>query len=98
MDVVYLIRDQIFVWDGRKASENRKKHGIEFEAACQAFFDDYSVYMDATAEGERRSAVIGLSEKGSLLYVVHIERQRDQIRLISAREATTRERRLYEDG
>jgi uncharacterized DUF497 family protein len=40
VDVFFLHRGQLFVWDERKAIENRGKHGVEFEAACEAFFDD----------------------------------------------------------
>jgi hypothetical protein len=43
-------------------------------------------------------ALIGTNIQEDLLYVVHLEREESQIRLISAREATKRERRLYEDG
>ena len=60
---------QTFVWDGRKAVENRARHGVAFETACDAFFDDLSVYVDATAGEELRTAVIGLSKAIGLLYV-----------------------------
>jgi len=59
VDVFFLYRDQIFVWNRQKAMENWAKHGVAFETACEAFFDDLSVYVDATADEERRSAVIG---------------------------------------
>jgi uncharacterized protein len=98
MDVFFLYYDQTFVWDASKASENRVKHGVEFEDACEAFFDEASLYVDATRGDEQRVAVIGMDEKARLLYVVHIERERQQVRVISAREATKRERRIYEDG
>ena len=39
----FSIRDQIFVWGGQKAMENRTKHGVTFETTCTAFFDDLSV-------------------------------------------------------
>jgi uncharacterized protein len=67
VDVFFLYRDQIFVWDGQKAMENRAKHGVTFETACEVFFDDLSAYEDATADEERRSAVIGLSRESGLL-------------------------------
>jgi hypothetical protein len=98
VDVVYLYRDQTFVWDGRKAVENRAKHGIGFEAACEVFFDDYSAYVDATKDEERRAAVIGMDEADELLLVVHVEREKSWIRIISARRATKQERKIYEDG
>jgi uncharacterized DUF497 family protein len=98
VDVFFLYRDQVFVWDGQKAIENRTKHGVTFETSCTAFFDDLSVYVDATVGEEERSAVIGLSRESGLLYVVHVEREGEQVRIVSAREATKQERRTYEDG
>ena len=98
MDLLFLYRGQTFVWDGRKAIENRAKHGVTFETACEAFFDDLSVYVDATVGEERRTAVIGSTNARSLLYVVHIERKEEEVRIISARVATKQERKTYEDG
>jgi hypothetical protein len=98
VDVFFLYRHQDFVWDSRKATENRAKHAIGFEAACEVFFDDLSVYVDATADEERRTAVIGLGEATGVLYVVHVEREGEVVRIISARPATKRERKTYEDG
>lgn len=98
MDVFFLHREQPFVWDRRKEIENRSKHGVEFETACEVFFDDLSVYVDATVEGERRTAVIGLSAGTRLLVVVHIALEGDAIRIISARTASKQERKTYEDG
>ena len=98
MDVLYLYRGQTFVWDGLKAVENRAKHTISFETACEVFFDQWSAFVDASIDQESRLAVIGLSERRKLLFVVHIVREESAIRIISAREATARERRTYEDG
>jgi uncharacterized DUF497 family protein len=98
VDVLFLYRGQTFVWDGQKAIENRAKHGVGFETACEAFFDDLSIYIDATAAEEKRAAVIGLSHAVGLLYVVHIEQEEDELRIISARLATKRETRTYEDS
>ncbi len=98
MDFQYLYRDLLFVWDPAKASENRSKHGVSFEDACEVFFDDASVYVDATADEESRSAVIGLNEQARILYVVHVVRQQETIRIISAREASKQEEAIYEDG
>jgi hypothetical protein len=53
--------------------------------------------MDATELGEVREAAIGLTEDWSLLFVVHVERREDAIRIISARPATPEERRQYEN-
>jgi uncharacterized DUF497 family protein len=98
MDVHFLYSGQQFVWDAQKASDNRVKHDISFETACEVFFDDLSAYVDASVPEEARSAVIGLSETAALLFVVHVVREEDEIRIISARPAMERERKTYEDG
>jgi uncharacterized protein len=53
--------------------------------------------QDANQEGERREAAIGLTEDWTLLFVVHLIREDDVIRIVSARTATAQERRSYEE-
>jgi uncharacterized DUF497 family protein len=98
MDVVFLHLGQRFIWDSEKAATNLAKHGLAFEDACQVFFDPFLKLEDATTDDEQREAVIGLTEDWILLFVVHIALEDDAIRVISARIATARERRSYEDG
>jgi uncharacterized DUF497 family protein len=98
MDVLFRLQGQHFVWNAEKASTNLTKHGISFESACQVFFDPLLCVEDASSEGEQRDAAIGLAEDWTLLFVVHIVRQEDVIRIISARIATPNERRAYEDN
>ena len=86
-----------FEWDPEKARANLAKHGVSFEEAMRAFLDPLSVTIldpDHT-EGEDRFVLIGQSPTGRLLVVVHTDRG-DAVRLISARRATRRERRTYE--
>ncbi len=97
MDVHFDCRDQRFCWDSAKALANFKKHGIRFEQACEVFFDPFVRFLDAAPEDEARDAVLGLSEDWTLLFVVHVVRERGVIRMISARRATRAERRIYED-
>lgn len=97
MDVSFLFLGQLFVWDDRKAAANLKKHEISFEKACEAFFDPFLMLLDAGPDDEAREAALGLSENWNLLYVVHIAWEKDSIRIISAREATPAERRMYEN-
>lgn len=95
----YIIDDQIFEWDDKKAIGNISKHDITFEQACTVFFDPYFKCVDATDpdEDEARDGVIGYSGENNLLFVVHIEKcDGGVIRIISAREATRQERRIYE--
>ncbi len=98
MDVHFVYRGQRFCWDSEKAVTNFKKHGIHFEYACEAFFDPFVSYFDAAPEDEAREAVLGLTEDWTLLFAVHVVRERGVIRIISARRATRAERRLYEDN
>jgi uncharacterized DUF497 family protein len=86
-----------FEWDPEKARANVAKHGVSFEEAMRAFLDPLSVtILDPDhSEGEDRFVLIGQSPAGRLLVVVHTDRG-TSIRLISARRATRRERRTYE--
>ncbi len=98
MDVHFLYHGQRFVWDVGKASSNASKHGVSFETACQVIFDPFVRIEDASAGEESRDAAIGLTEDWTLLFVVHILREGETIRIISARPATAQERRTYEDS
>ncbi|MDX6458848.1 MAG: uncharacterized protein QOE55_2545 [Acidobacteriaceae bacterium] len=86
------------MWDPGKASINLDKHGIAFEKACQVFFDPFVRLEDASDHGEPRGAAIGLTEDWSMLFVVHLWRENDSIRIVSARLATAQERGSYEDS
>jgi len=98
VDVYYLYRGEMFVWDGLKAIENRAKHGMGFEPACEVFFDRLSQYFDATVDEEYRMAVLRMNASGRLCFVAHVQRDADTIRIVSARPATSHERREYEDS
>lgn len=96
MDVTYRLHGQVFEWDAAKAASNLRKHNVAFEEACEVFFDPFIRIQDASDNGEAREAAVGLSEDWSLLFVVHLLRDRETIRIISARPATASERRDYE--
>jgi uncharacterized protein len=98
MDIYFLLQGQQFVWDSEKASINAAKHGVRFEAACQVFFDPFVRLEGAGVDEEQRDAAIGLTEDWTLLFVVHLLREGDTIRIISARPATAQERKTYEDS
>lgn len=85
---------QLFEWDEEKADINFKKHGILFETAAKVFLDEnrIEVYDETHSIGEERYITIGLA--GDVLFVVYTERT-PKIRLISARLATARERKIY---
>lgn len=86
-----------FEWDPRKATHNLSKHGVSFEEAQTVFDDDrFLVFSDPDHSlEEERLLIIGRSRRGRLLFVAYTERA-ESVRLISAREATRRERRDYE--
>ena len=88
--------DADFEWASRKATENRRKHGVSFEDAVTAFADPL-VDPDHSSTAARRYILVGRSARGRLLVVSHAERD-TVIRIISARPATRRERTQYEEG
>ena len=97
MDIHFQKNGVTFVWNNRKAENNPNKHdGITFEQATEAFFDPFFKRVDAGTEQEALDAVIGYDVSGRLLFVVHIEREGEYIRLISARKATIKERNTYD--
>lgn len=87
-----------FTWDPNKAEENLKAHGVDFREAATVFVDPLSTtFPDIDhSVGERRFLIIGLSALRRVLVVSHTETG-DTIRIISARSATRRERRFYEE-
>lgn len=87
----------LFEWDGTKARNNLRKHGVSFEEASTVFGDPLSITIEDPQfrSGEFRFVTIGHSQGGQLLVVTHTERN-DRIRLISARRATKIERKQYE--
>lgn len=83
-----------FEWDEDKARINFEKHGVLFETAAKVFADEnrIEIYDEAHSIDEERYITIGLA--GEVLFVVYTERT-SNIRLISARVATARERMVY---
>ena len=85
-------------WDVDKNRENLEKHGISFEEASDLLLgiaDSMEVFDAAHSEEEDRYIAIGPIVRG-LIVVVFTERDEETVRIISAREATRRERRRYE--
>jgi uncharacterized protein len=88
-----------FDWDENKAVSNRSKHGVSFEEAKTVFDDPLYVdfYDPAHSEEEDRYLIVGESSQKRLLIASYTERG-NLIRLISAREVTRTERKVYEEG
>ena len=88
-----------FVWDSNKAAQNWQDYRVSFSEAVSVFGDPLSLTApdpDHSLE-EDRYIIVGCSEDDRLLMVAHADRG-DDIRIISARELTPRERRQYEEG
>lgn len=88
-----------FEWDDEKEQINIKKHGIDFETAALIFDDEnrLEIYDEAHSEYEDRYITIGVINDITLIVMVVYTERGDAIRLISAREATKKERRMYYD-
>ncbi len=88
-----------FEWDEDKAASNQKKHRVAFEDAATVFADPLAAIFDdeAHTEEEQREIIIGHSANHQLLLVCFTERA-GAVRIISARRATKRERRDYEEN
>jgi hypothetical protein len=88
-----------FTWDPEKEASNRLKHGLAFEEALTVFGDPLARIHDDTAHStaEARELIVGHSDRARLLLVSFTERG-SIIRIISARRATRREQRDYEEG
>ncbi len=97
MDVLFQLGGLDFVWNVHKAATNLAKHSVRFERASEVFLDPLARLIDAGVDDEARDALLGESEDTTLLFVVHVEREGEAIRIISARRATNAERKTYED-
>lgn len=88
-----------FEWDLRKSRSNRRKHRVRFEEAVTVYADPLARIFDDPdhSKSELREIIVGHSSAGRLLVVCFTERD-DRIRIISARCATARERRDYEQN
>lgn len=89
-----------FEWDPRKARASLAKHGVSFEEASTAFYDELGLLLDDpdASVQEDRFILLGLSSRIRLLVVVHAFREPDEtIRIISARQADRYETDLYQD-
>lgn len=93
--------EQDIAWDAVKAQSNLAKHGVSFAQAATVLTDPLAltVFDAAHSEIEERWFTLGMSSDGKLLAVAHTyqstEPAKVQVRIISAREATRREREQY---
>jgi uncharacterized DUF497 family protein len=86
-----------YEWDPAKARDNLRKHGIDFADAALVLEDEQAITMpDEASTPEERFITLGMDPLGRVLVVVYTWRA-DNVRLISARKATRREQRQYEE-
>lgn len=89
----------VIEWDAVKARKNLAKHGVSFEEASTVFGDPLSLTISDPihSDQENRFVTLGVTAGFETVAVVHVDRGQ-RIRIISARHATWRERRNYEEG
>ena len=84
-------------WDPARARANRLKHDVSFEEAAECFGDRLAI-VDEDERHPGRLILIGESKSCRLILTVFVEKTEDTIRIISARKATRRERKAYEEA
>lgn len=92
------IQGRFYDWDMNKNKTNIQKHGVSFKEAASAFRDENALYFedDAHSHDEDRFIIIGQSKTTRLLYVCYCYRESETVvRIISARETTKTESKLY---
>ena len=85
-----------YEWDPNKAKSNLKKHGVRFADAVSVFEDENAITIEDEHESENRFITIGRDILLRILVVIYTFRGHI-IRIISARKATARERKIYEE-
>jgi len=91
----------MFSWDVRKAQANYDKRGVPFEEAATVFADSIGLDFEDPDHSwdENRSKRLGKSTDGRILLLVYTVRRRpngqETIRIISARQASRKERKAY---
>jgi hypothetical protein len=85
-----------FEWDGAKDKQNKEKHGVSFEYVTRAWLDPYYLEWQDTRKNYGEARFIRLALIGNYLYFVSFTHRLDIIRLISARRANKKEKKIYE--
>jgi uncharacterized DUF497 family protein len=88
-----------FQWDPKKAEANLKKHRVSFDEATTVFKDPLARVFDDEEHSahERREIIVGHSMLDRLVLVCFTEREAETVRIFSARLATKKERKDYEE-
>ncbi|WP_435949662.1 BrnT family toxin [Psychrobacter sp. DM8] len=93
----------VFEWDDDKSQTNLAKHGLLLEDAINAYLDPYALTQThQVVDGEQRWRTLGRVHNAVLLFIGHLlyddELDREVVRLITVREATSQEERVYYDN
>ena len=98
---MFSLETKTFSWSNDKNRENIKKHGISFQEAIPVFLDPYLIIrydeVHSTLE-ETRWKGIGVLGNDLLLAIVFSEGKENVVRLISAREASKKEKEDYREN
>ncbi len=104
-EIKFYFDGMYFTWDNEKEKANLQKHKISFETAAWAFFDPFLVDLhdkDHDEDEPRRNIIARPPSTVNVIFVVYVERvsfdDRDLIRIISARKANGKEKKLYEQN
>ena len=89
----------VYEWNAGKAKTNIQKHGVSFDEAATVFLDPLALTFPDPyhSGGEEREITIGYTTGHQVVFVSHCQRG-NRVRIISARKATRKERRQYEEG
>lgn len=85
-------------WNLQKASDNFRKHGVDFADAAIVLEDENALTIEDKDHDEQRFKTLGMGSNLNILYVVHTEREDNRIRIISARKADQSEVKQYYHG
>lgn len=85
---------KIFTFDKDKEAKNIEKHGFSLLVGVAVFLDEKAVIEESIRKNEVRTTAIGMTEQG-VLFVVFIERFKNELRFISVRKANKKERIKY---
>jgi uncharacterized DUF497 family protein len=87
-----------YEWDSKKALENLRGHKVDFADAVIALEDENALTIEDFDHNEQRFKTLGMGSLLNILFVVHIERGENNIRIISARKADAKEIKQYYKG
>jgi uncharacterized protein len=87
-----------YQWDANKAKSNKEKHEVDFADAVTVLEDENALTLTDDNPDEERFITIGMDAFGRVLVVIYTYREPAIIRIISARRATPRERKSYEEN